>query len=72
MTTMDGCKCCKDCTKRYVGCHGECEEYIAFKDSRIEYLKRKSEETHRDRILREFDLEKDYYGMKFRSKRRRR
>lgn len=21
--------CCKDCTKRYLGCHGKCEEYKA-------------------------------------------
>lgn len=20
--------CCKDCTERYVGCHGKCETYI--------------------------------------------
>ena len=20
--------CCKDCTERYVGCHGKCEKYI--------------------------------------------
>lgn len=23
--------CCKGCTKRYVGCHGSCEEYNAQK-----------------------------------------
>jgi hypothetical protein len=70
MTSVEGCKCCLDCKKRNIGCHSECEEYIAFKNARIEYLKQKSEETHRDRILREFDIEKSYYGMKFRSKRR--
>lgn len=23
--------CCKDCTKRHVGCHDKCEEYANFK-----------------------------------------
>lgn len=22
-------KCCRNCTERHVGCHGECEKYIA-------------------------------------------
>lgn len=24
-------KCCKDCTKRYVGCHSKCQTYVANK-----------------------------------------
>lgn len=24
---MSGVYCCKDCTKRYLGCHDKCEEY---------------------------------------------
>lgn len=28
------CKECKDCKERHVGCHGECEAYIAFTEER--------------------------------------
>lgn len=28
----DACKC-KDCTKRYVGCHAECIDYKKFQES---------------------------------------
>lgn len=28
---------CKDCKKRRVGCHSECEEYLAYFDYRVEY-----------------------------------
>lgn len=28
---------CKDCEKRYVGCHSSCEEYLAFKKDQREY-----------------------------------
>jgi hypothetical protein len=24
-------KCCIDCTKRYVGCHSKCEDYLKFR-----------------------------------------
>lgn len=24
-------KCCKDCTKRYVGCHSKCQTYVVSK-----------------------------------------
>lgn len=24
-------KCCKDCTKRYVGCHSKCQTYVVNK-----------------------------------------
>ena len=24
-------KCCKDCTKRFVGCHSQCQKYIVAK-----------------------------------------
>ena len=27
---------CKDCTKRTAGCHGSCEEYLAFKKAKAE------------------------------------
>ena len=25
---MNPIRCCKDCTRRHVGCHGTCEDYI--------------------------------------------
>ena len=28
---MIGINCCKDCTERYLGCHSNCEKYIAKK-----------------------------------------
>lgn len=28
--------CCKDCTKRTLGCHSKCEEYLAEKAKRQE------------------------------------
>ena len=33
---------CKDCEKRYVGCHGRCEKYLEFKKANDERLKQKS------------------------------
>lgn len=30
--SRDACKC-KDCTKRYVGCHAECIDYKKFQES---------------------------------------
>lgn len=34
------CKCeCKDCQKRYVGCHAECESYIRYAKWREEQNK---------------------------------
>ena len=28
---------CKNCTDRHLGCHSECEEYIAYKQAAREY-----------------------------------
>lgn len=36
--------CCKDCDKRYVGCHSECEDYILEKqdhDKKSEIIRSK-------------------------------
>ena len=27
--------CCKDCLKRYLGCHDSCEDYKKFKEKRL-------------------------------------
>lgn len=32
---------CKNCKDRYLGCHSECEKYIAYKDDRQAMHKRK-------------------------------
>ena len=40
--------CCRDCPKRYVGCHSECEEYLQAKEER---------EKKRLKIRQEKDLE---------------
>lgn len=36
---------CKDCNKRYIGCHGSCEEYLAFKSEK-DSVKKMSAETN--------------------------
>lgn len=36
---------CKDCPDRYVGCHSQCEKYIAFQKYREDYLKYKHEQN---------------------------
>ena len=39
---------CKDCEKRYIGCHGRCEKYLKFKKANDERLKQKSLEIDAD------------------------
>ena len=39
---------CKDCEKRYIGCHGRCEKYLEFKKANNERLKQKSLEVDAD------------------------
>lgn len=39
---------CKDCEKRYIGCHGRCEKYLEFKKANDERLKQKSLEIDAD------------------------
>ena len=39
---------CKDCEKRYIGCHGRCEKYLEFKKANDERLKQKSREIDAD------------------------
>ena len=34
---------CKDCEKRYVGCHSECEQYKEFRVARDEFKKEKEQ-----------------------------
>lgn len=37
---MNVIHCCKDCTRREVGCHSSCEEYL---QEKADYNKRKDE-----------------------------
>ena len=36
-------KCCKYCTKRYVGCHSKCSDYISESKERAELINRERE-----------------------------
>lgn len=38
---------CKDCTKRYLGCHSECEEYADYKTVRA----KQNEQLKKDRAV---------------------
>lgn len=40
--------CCKDCTKRCLGCHSTCEGYIAQK---AEHDERRLHEHHENRVI---------------------
>lgn len=42
---------CKECDKRYVGCHGECQDYL---DYRMEMDSRR--EDYQDRQKKEMDI----------------
>lgn len=45
--------CCADCSKRYIGCHGKCEEY----------LKQRAEHDAERDVMRELQRKKDVtYG----------
>lgn len=35
---------CKDCERRYLGCHSECKDYIEYSRERNEMLNKKFEE----------------------------
>ena len=34
---------CKDCQRRYLGCHSECKDYIEYSEERQKFLKEKSD-----------------------------
>lgn len=59
-------RCCKDCTRRYVGCHSECKQYMEAKN---EHEKRKQwEKEHEAPYLRAIDFNKLGYGAKTKTK----
>lgn len=37
--------CCYECEKRYVGCHSNCDKYLAFKRSRDQINEAKKNDT---------------------------
>ena len=45
--------CCKDCTKRYLGCHGQCESYLHIKKLNTDANKLKCEHDSVDRYKRD-------------------
>ena len=45
---MKPIRCCKDCTRRHVGCHGTCEDYIQEKS---DYDKCKDEEYRKRKAI---------------------
>lgn len=51
---------CKDCEKRYLGCHDHCEEYKKFKEDW---------DACRTTIRKERKLNNDYNGLKYRQNR---
>ena len=47
---------CKDCGKRYVGCHGKCPDYIGWKAEQQEDMKRRKESLDdMDTTIRELE-----------------
>ena len=42
---------CKDCTKRYVGCHSECPLYIKYKEENLEYGKAIAKARYENKTL---------------------
>lgn len=61
--------CCKDCTKRHIGCHASCEDYIKQKTEldRIRETNHDADEIKRHNLIASYD----YYARMQQSKRRR-
>lgn len=41
---------CKDCEKRYLGCHSSCDDYISYRKDRDKFLKDRFEAREKDNI----------------------
>ena len=37
------CNCCKDCEKRQIGCHSNCEDYLLFREKKDKYNKQSNQ-----------------------------
>lgn len=50
-----GIKCCKDCTERYIGCHGTCKKYLdevkAENEKKERLRKQKKGQNEADAVL---------------------
>ncbi len=44
-------KCCKDCQKRHVGCHGQCPEYQKHKADHVQKRIQIINEKHQQEII---------------------
>ncbi len=53
------CKCCYKCDKRHVGCHADCEDYLAF---------RREKESHKKNVEMAAVI-KGYYTEKYKRER---
>lgn len=62
----DGCPC-KNCDTRYIGCHGDCFDYINWADEKRQYNDRINQQKHEDQLIRS-----DKRNSIFRAKRRNR
>lgn len=62
---MSRIKCCKDCTKRHVGCHSECQDYITEKRMLEEELQRVAKQRDLDYLLDSHFSETAYKCSKF-------
>lgn len=54
--------CCKDCTKRYVGCHSKCKDYKQFKienEKKRKYINESRDATNQ--IAYSFKKSSTYY-----------
>ena len=43
---------CKDCQKRFVGCHSSCTEYLSFREEKTAENQRRQDEFLLERALR--------------------
>lgn len=62
---------CKDCPKRYLGCHDKCYKYQTFRQARDEYNEQVSKKREDYTTTYLYDLAKPYrHGYSIRRKRR--
>ncbi len=43
---------CRDCKERHVGCHGECEHYLAWREENEKLKKRMHEQAWYERLAK--------------------
>lgn len=50
---------CKDCEKRQVGCHSECEEFLKFRKRLGAYKSTLKDSLHRNNLYEEYQIHKN-------------